>query len=206
MGKYTTDRRFFSDTQNQIIRSVNTMNRPFIHQEVPVTIRTLQAVGITAAAFLASPPPLLIKQWKKSFEISTGIEGFSALALGGIFSYLAYREPSGSTSAFKLYTTAAVLLPAAIPYTILLMKPINSKLLSKANSLAAATITDAAVETGVAKEETTHALVDKWATLHLGRALLAATAAVSAAWATISAVDVIGFEKIGLTTGADRLS
>merc|ERR1712036_101299 len=86
-------------TQNQIIRSVNTMNRPFIHQEVPVTIRTLQAVGITAAAFLAgqqaaityiatpafleSPPPLLIKQWKKSFEISTGIEGFSALALGG---------------------------------------------------------------------------------------------------------------------------
>ena len=116
------------------------------------------------------------------------------------------QEPSGSTSAFKLYTTAAVLLPAAIPYTILLMKPINSKLLSKANSLAAATITDAAVETGVAKEETTHALVDKWATLHLGRALLAATAAVSAAWATISAVDVIGFEKIGLTTGADRLS
>merc|ERR1711981_498897 len=111
----------------------------FIHQEVPVTIRTLQAVGITAAAFLAgqqaaityiatpafleSPPPLLIKQWKKSFEISTGIEGFSALALGGIFSYLAYREPSGSTSAFKLYTTAAV-------------------------------------ETGVTKEETTHALVD----------------------------------------------
>ena len=29
------------------------MNRPFIHQEVPVTIRALQAVGITAAAFLA---------------------------------------------------------------------------------------------------------------------------------------------------------
>lgn len=86
------------------------------------------------------------------------------------------------------------------------MKPINSKLLTKANHLASVAITDAAAETGVAEEETTHALVDKWATLHLGRALLAATAAISATWASLSAIDVIGFDKIGLTTGADRLS
>jgi len=85
------------------------------------------------------------------------------------------------------------------------MKPINSKLLTKADSLASTAITDTAAESGVAKEETTHALVDKWATLHLGRALLAATAAVSATWATLSAVDVIGFDNIGLTTGANRL-
>lgn len=99
-----------------------------------------------------------------------------------------------------------MLLPAAIPYTILLLKPINSKLLTKANSLASTAITDAAAEAGVAEEETAHVLVDKWATLHLGRALLAATAAVSATWASLPAIGVIGFDKIGLAAGANRLS
>ena len=86
------------------------------------------------------------------------------------------------------------------------MKPINSKLLTKASKLSTVSITDAAAEAGIAKEVTAHALVDKWATLHLGRALLAGAAAISAAWASLSAVDVIGFDKIGLTTGANRIS
>jgi hypothetical protein len=197
------------------------MNRPFVHQEVTPTIRAIQAVGITAAAFLAgqqasltyistpalleSPAPLLAKQWKKIFDVSAGVEGATSLLLGGLFSYLAYREPSTASSSFKLYTTAAVLLPAAIPYTILLMKPINSKLLSKADSLASTAITDTAAESGVDEAETTHALVDKWATLSLGRALLAAVGAGTAAWATISSIDVLPIRGLGLASGADRM-
>jgi hypothetical protein len=87
-----------------------------------------------------------------------------------------------------------------------LLKPINSKLLTKADSLASTAITDTAAEAGVTKEETAHALVDKWATLHLGRALLAGIAAVSATWASLSAVDVVGLDKLSFATGADRLS
>jgi hypothetical protein len=86
------------------------------------------------------------------------------------------------------------------------MKPINSKLLQKSDALATTAITDTAAEEGVAQEETAHALVDKWATLHLGRALLSVVAAISATWATLSAIDVIGFEKMGLTSGANRVS
>jgi hypothetical protein len=117
------------------------------------------------------------------------------------------QEPSSSTSAFKLYTTSAVLLPAALPYTILLLKPLNIKLLQKSDSLASAAIADTAAEAGVAQEETVHSLVDKWATLHLGRALLAATGAITATWATLSAVDVVGISlnDIGLGTGANRI-
>jgi hypothetical protein len=114
-------------------------------------------------------------------------------------------EPSTASSSFKLYTTAAVLLPAAIPYTILLMKPINSKLLSKADSLASTAITDTAAESGVDEAETTHALVDKWATLSLGRALLAAVGAGTAAWATISSIDVLPIRGLGLASGANRM-
>ncbi|KIW01091.1 uncharacterized protein PV09_07378 [Verruconis gallopava] len=197
------------------------MNRPFMHQEVPLSIRTLQAVGITVSAFLAgqqasltyiatpallqSPAPLLVRQWKKCFDISRGVETMAALGLGALFGYLAYREPSSSTSSFRLYAAAAVLLPSTVPYTMVLMQPINAKLLHRADTMAASAITDAAAEAGVVQEETAHALVDKWATLHLGRALIAAAGALSATWATLSAVEVLGFEKIGLASGANRI-
>jgi len=46
---------------------------------------------IATPALLESPAPLLAKQWKKAFEISTAAEGFTAITLGGVFSYLAYR-------------------------------------------------------------------------------------------------------------------
>jgi hypothetical protein len=94
-------------------------------------------------------------------------------------------ERSTATSAFRLYTTAAVLIPSIIPYTILFLNSYNTKLLAKADSLASTSLEDTAVEAGVAKEETVHSLVDAWATLNLGRALITATAAVAAAWAAL---------------------
>ena len=41
---------------------------------------------------------------------------------------------STSTSAFRLYAAAAVLLPATIPYSIVLVRPTTAKLLSKAEA------------------------------------------------------------------------
>ncbi|TKA71749.1 hypothetical protein B0A49_08161 [Cryomyces minteri] len=195
----------------------------FYHEEVGAPIRVAQALGLTASAVLCghiasasylvlpsimqSPAPLLAKQWKTMWvndrNVGPAITAFSAL----VFGYLAYREPT-ETSTFKLYTAAAVLMPSVIPYTLLLVKPINDKLLKKAETLATVSITDdAASETGVSKDETVHGLVDRWGTLNLGRALLAAAGCLCATWAAIDKLEVVRFHAsdIAFKSGANRM-
>ena len=74
---------------------------------------------------------------------------------------------------------------------MLLLHPITEKLSRKAHSLASASFTDTAIESGIAKEETTHALVDQWATVNLGRTVLSALAAVTATWAAVDRLEVV---------------
>ncbi|OCK77577.1 hypothetical protein K432DRAFT_384580 [Lepidopterella palustris CBS 459.81] len=192
----------------------------FYHEQVPATVLIAQAVGITASAFLTgqsaaisyatvpsillAPAPLAARQWKKLFgigaRVAPGLSIVSAVACG----YLAYRE-SPSSPAFKLYAAAAVLVSSTIPYTLLLMLPTNKKLVEKSDSLASTELTDKAAEAGIAKEETVHALIDKWATFNLGRAILAGIGALCATYAVLARIDVVGVQEVGLTGGADRL-
>lgn len=85
------------------------------------------------------------------------------------------------------------------------MGTVNKKLLEKSENLASASITDAAAEAGVAKEETVHALVDKWAMLNLGRGIMAVTSAALALWASVDSVKIVDINKVGLQTGANRM-
>jgi Domain of unknown function (DUF1772) len=78
--------------------------------------------------------------------------------------------------------------------------------MDKAESMAATSLEDTSAEAGVAKEETTHALVDRWGTLNLARAVVPLVASVLGAWATLNPVEVVGFEFLGVTTGAERIS
>lgn len=71
--------------------------------------------------------------------------------------------------------------------------------------MANASLTDAAAEAGVAKEETVHALYDKWSTLNLIRSLLPLTATVLAAWASVDKYDVLGLSDITFKSGANRM-
>jgi len=59
----------------------------------------------------------------------------------------------------------------------------------------------------VKKEETVHSLVDTWATLNLGNAALTAAAAMSALWAVMNPVEVVGMglDSIKFGTGANRM-
>ncbi|KAF1985202.1 hypothetical protein K402DRAFT_405347 [Aulographum hederae CBS 113979] len=191
----------------------------FYHERIPASIRVVQALGITMAAFVAgetaattlafvpaildAPAPLAARQWKKTVERgSTG--GLIALAAGVSFGAMAYLEKP-STSAFKFFTAAAVLSPTIIPFSLLVMGPVNDKLFKKADSLANTAITDSAAESGVAKEETVHGLIDKWATLNLGNAALTFASAVCAAWAVLNPVEVVGLQGLGLSSGANRM-
>lgn len=85
------------------------------------------------------------------------------------------------------------------------MKPTNEKLLEKERSLAATSLEDKAVEAGIAKSETTHALLDKWATLNLARALIVGVGAICTAWAAVDKKEFAGFKSFAFHTGADRL-
>jgi len=174
---------------------------------VSFPLRIAQAVGITATAFLAgqtasttylftpalleAPAPLLARQWKKVWLTARSTAPVFSIGLSVLFGYLAYKEPSSHTPSFRLYALASFLLPSQIPYTLLLMGPLNSKILEKAESLSQTALSDIEAEAGVSQEETVHALVDKWATLNLGRAFMVGVAAFSAVWATLSKVEVV---------------
>lgn len=113
-------------------------------------------------------------------------------------------EPVSST-AFKLYATAAALVPTIIPYTRFFVTPLDQKIANKAYTLAYTSLEDQNAEAGVPKEETVHEMVKKWAGLHAVRAVMAGTAAVCAAWASLNPVEVVGLEHISLMSGANRL-
>ena len=113
-------------------------------------------------------------------------------------------EGQGS-STFKFLTAAALLIPSTVPYSIAMMQPVNKKLNDKAESYMTTEITDTAAESGLAKEDTVHALVDKWATLNLGNAVLAGVGALCAAWSMVESVEVVGLQFLGLRSGANRL-
>lgn len=97
-----------------------------------------------------------------------------------------------------LYTTSASLLLALIPYTFFLGEPINRQLEAKAQSLALT-----ATEDGVPKEETTHALVDKWATINLGKVVIAGVSALVATWAAVDRTEVVP-ATFSFSSGANR--
>ncbi|KAG9653549.1 DUF1772-domain-containing protein, partial [Aureobasidium melanogenum] len=184
------------------------MNSIPISATRPTTgIRVAQVVGLTASAYLAgalggfsvvagpallkAPAPLLAKQWQIVYDNGKVMAPPLSVLCSAIFGYLAYRA-------------AAIVVPSMIPYTVFLMGGVNSKLQEKASSLADASLTDTAVESGVAQGETVHQLVDKWLTLNLVRSLLPLFGTLAAGWAIADKFDVLGLGAV-LKTGADRM-
>ena len=64
-----------------------------------------------------------------------------------------------------------------------------------------------ASEAGMPKEQTTHWLVDRWATVNLGRAVLSGIAAATAIWAGVegAGLGMGGIGGVKVTTGAGRM-
>ncbi|KAI9658313.1 MAG: hypothetical protein M1821_002446 [Bathelium mastoideum] len=180
-------------------------------QEVPLGMRIAQVVGITSATFLsgssatysfATIPTILgvpashrAKAWKSTYE--TGMRNALTLAAGSTlaFTYLAVKSYP-VTVPFYLYTAAAVLSPSIVPYTRLVMIPINRVLMAKADSSSASPAASDAVEKGIGSEGETDELLKKWARLSYGRVVLQGAAALLALWAVASRPEVVAFTKI----------
>jgi hypothetical protein len=103
-----------------------------------------------------------------------------------------------NATGFGFYTAAAVLIPSVLPYTFLVIGPVNKKLLDKADSAVESTA-------GEATGETTNELLDQWAALNLVRVIVSSTVAVLAAWASIGPYEAIVIDGVGLASGANRL-
>jgi hypothetical protein len=98
-----------------------------------------------------------------------------------------------------------MLLPSIIPFTLLFIKPTNEKLFAKKDELASASLIDKTIEAGVAEGENVHALMDKWATLNLARAVPVAVGAICAVLAALNKREIVGFKEIAVGSGANRM-
>lgn len=181
--------------------------------------KTFAASVATTPAILKAPAPLLVKQWKTQFEadkiVAPAISVFSAV----IFGYISFRGTLPSLPPFRrlttipdnawtktsiLYASSSALLLSLVPYTFFLGEPVNKKLEEKSRTLASLALTDDKAEVGVAKEESVHSLVDKWATINFGRFAIATVAALASTWAAIDRAEVVP-AAISFASGADRV-
>ncbi|KAL1600469.1 hypothetical protein SLS60_006855 [Paraconiothyrium brasiliense] len=149
---------------------------------------------------MEAPSPLAARQWAKVYNLAKPFGIGCSVIAAACTGYVAYHQDPASLPC-KLNTAATLIFPSIIPFTILFLKPINDKLFEKADALAL----DEKAEVGVAQEETTKALIDRWTKGHLVRTAITGVGAILAIWAVLDksgAGDVVG---LSLRTGANRL-
>lgn len=173
-------------------------------QPSPAAITLLQVLNISTASCLAgisfstsftlvprlleSPTPLLLQQWQRAYNFGkTRLAPVFALNGLGYF-YLAWatRHLPVTTVIRKStgYLIAGICTVGIIPYTLLVLRPTNSKLLKRADETKALGKADEVVEIGLGSE-TAHALVDWWGVLNLGRAVIGGVGALVGTWISV---------------------
>jgi hypothetical protein len=166
----------------------------------PTPIRIAQVLGITGTAALAgvsfaisglviprileSPTPLLLRQWQHLYDTAKMTVPPLAVVCASSLLYVAYdahqRTATVVPHQWKAYVASALLALGIVPYTLLVIMPINKRLWRKVKETRHLAATDTVVE--AVGDETAHALVDKWAAVNVGRATLLGAAAITAAW------------------------
>lgn len=176
----------------------------------PTPIRLAQAIGITSSALvggialgnsiflvpamLDSPTPLLHTQFAHVHRIGGAYMPPLSVAPVLSFLYLAYQQrrltslleassPGAPAQIWKAYLAAGAIAAAFLPYTVLCILPTNRKLLAREEETRALKSTDELTQAGMA--ETSHALLDWWGVLNLGRFVIAGAAAAVGAWASL---------------------
>ncbi|EXJ89642.1 hypothetical protein A1O3_02709 [Capronia epimyces CBS 606.96] len=164
-----------------------------VHRLVPVA----KVVGLASSSMLtayiasfsiATVPALsaapvsttdIAKQWNYAFELGRSTAPPFAVTCASCFAFLAYqsRHIKGSlpvTPSF-LYAAAAIIAPCIVPYTLTIMAPTISAIVSKAQGKANAP-----------SEAETKALLEKWRGQNMQRAYITGTAAVLSAIAILA--------------------
>ncbi|KAL9101876.1 MAG: hypothetical protein Q9163_002921 [Psora crenata] len=169
----------------------------------PAGIRIAQTVGITSAAFMAGntlcisylhvpsllllPHPLVVRQWKKSFDIGKIVQPGIALISMTAYGYLAYKM-KGTLNHHKaeLYGLCALSNMFIWPWTMIVMMPTNKKLFQKNYEATAISGSGEIAETGLEKGESSKELINWWATMSIVRGVVPLVGAVLGLWITIN--------------------
>ncbi|TID20765.1 DUF1772-domain-containing protein [Venturia nashicola] len=120
--------------------------------------------------------PLLARQWLKTHLRSRRIATPISFTLTFLFAYLTYKSKAPNK---RYLLTSTLLLLSQFPYSELLLGPYNRRLSAKAKSMATTALDDVQAEANMSPGDTVHELVDRWASLYLGKALLIFGAGVS---------------------------
>ena len=138
-------------------------------------------------SLLLAPNSLIVRQWKKTFDI--GKIAHPAIAIVSIvaYGYLAY-EMKGTLNQHKaeLYGLCALLDLMIWPWTIIVMMPTNKKLFRKHEEAMAVQENEEITEVGLPKGQSSKELVDWWGTMNVVRACFPLGAAALGVWATVS--------------------
>jgi hypothetical protein len=170
---------------------------------------------VTVPVCAVAPPAIAVKQWAKAYAMGASTAPFIAIASSLSFGYLAsqgsnisswflpynidpalaaklptawYSTPLDPRPSFNLYTAAAVLIPAIVPFTLIVIKKTNSKLFAKAEFYD----TQSAAEKK--EDEELAQLFKRWRVLNLIRACFPALGAVAGLWAVIARPEFVGLK------------
>lgn len=113
--------------------------------------------------------PLLARQWLKTHVRTRAVTTPISVTLTLLLAYLTYKSKTPNK---KYLLTSTLLLLTRFPYSEILLGPYNRRLSAKAESMATAGLDDVQAEANMSPGDTVHELVDRWANLYLGKALL----------------------------------
>jgi hypothetical protein len=135
-------------------------------------------------SYLLAPAPLLQQQWEVQFHRGRAYGQRVALFSAANLLFVAYKrydaggfgEGEGS---WQAYVAAASLSILVFPYTYVLMKGVNEKLVAAGRRLGKK------ADTVVATDEGVKMLVDRWATFNFFRGFLPLSSALVSIWAAL---------------------
>ena len=138
-------------------------------------------------SLLLAPNPLIVRQWRESFDVGKIAHPAIALVSMIAYGYLAYQM-KGTLDQHKaeLYGICVVSSSMIWPWTIIVMMPTIKKLFKKYDEAKAIQGTEEVKEVGLPKGETSKELIDWWSTLNVVRAGFLLFAAGLGTWATVS--------------------
>ncbi|EON67042.1 hypothetical protein W97_06159 [Coniosporium apollinis CBS 100218] len=168
-----------------------------------------KVAAITASAFLAgstatysflwvpsirnAPEHIIASQWRIGYRIGFYATVPQCALCALLWAYLAFTAPAGSR-ARMLYTTAAIIVPSILPYTLTVQRAVNGALDRRAERLAGPG-TGSIAETYSRDEkrskefgegESTTALVESWGRYNMVRAMIVVLGTACGAWAAVS--------------------
>ncbi len=110
-----------------------------------------------------------------------------AMVSSAAFGYLAYRlSKTLNQTKGELYGLAAISTLSIVPYTLIFMRGVNGKLISKSDDPNNMSLDDIVANLNKDGEESTKELIDWWATLNFGRGLLPLVGTIVGTWATFA--------------------